>query len=107
MELRRARWLEKIAKMDETRGPRKMLVAWTPQARSAGRPKQTIKRAYADTVTNQLGFENDGFNTWMTVAKDHRTWARNTETQLKLVRNTYKPHKKRKTNQSESDEGTG
>ena len=107
MELRRARWLEKIAKMDETRGPRKMLVAWTPQARSAGRPKQTIKRAYADTVTNQLGFENDGFNTWMTVAKDYRTWARNTETQLKLARNTYKPHKKRKTNQSESDEGTG
>ena len=27
MELRRARWLEKIAKMDETRGPRKILVA--------------------------------------------------------------------------------
>ena len=42
MELRRARWLEKITNMDETRGPRKMLVAWTPQARSAGRPKQSL-----------------------------------------------------------------
>ncbi len=37
MELRRARWLEKICHMRSDRGPRKILVAWTRNERPKGR----------------------------------------------------------------------
>ena len=59
MELRRARWLEKLANMPATRNPRKTLITWTPQPRPAGRPIQTTKKAYAHTLEKELNLSSD------------------------------------------------
>ena len=56
LELRRARWLEKIAHMDETKNTRKFLVAWTSKPRPPGRPQQTSRHSYARTLKNNLKF---------------------------------------------------
>ena len=37
LELRRARWLEKLAHMDHTRAPRLLLGSWIPQPRNKGK----------------------------------------------------------------------
>ena len=42
MEMRRAKWLEKIAYMPSTRNQRKLFVSWVRAPRPPGRPKQTI-----------------------------------------------------------------
>ena len=61
MELRRARWLEKISHMEATRMPRKLLGAWINQARrngKSGRSQNTIRHAYADSLRT-LGFSGN------------------------------------------------
>jgi hypothetical protein len=96
MELRRARWLEKIANMDETRNPRKLLQAWTPQARLRGRPYQTIGRGYRHTVEHYLKTEPE-FSNWLPIARDHpHYWRDWVEGKLKLKKGTYRPLKKRR-----------
>ena len=96
MELRRARWLEKMSNMPANRNPRKVLISWTQQKRPVGRPKQTIRHGYATTVVKSLGFDNAGLNSWMTVAKDHSSWAQQVELHLELPTDTYKPFKQRR-----------
>ena len=96
MELRRARWLEKLAKMPATRNPRKVFVSWTPKARPIGRPTQSIRHGYATTVETSLGFQNSNFNTWMGVAKNHQQWANRVEKYLGLRPGTYKKFKIRR-----------
>ena len=49
VELRRTRWLKKLANMGEKRNPSKLLGSWLPYARrngEPGRPQQTIRHAY-------------------------------------------------------------
>ena len=96
MELRRARWLEKIANMPSARNPRKVLVAWTPQPRPVGGPKQTIRHGYAATVESSLQFSNSGFDSWLKAARNHHEWANQVESSLQLESGTYKPFKKRR-----------
>ena len=43
MELRRFRWLEKIAKMNNKRAPKKLINAWLPQTRPPHGPQQIKK----------------------------------------------------------------
>ena len=55
MEMRRAKWLEKLAHMPSTRNPRKLFVKWIHAPRPIGRLKQTIRRSYAVTLEENLG----------------------------------------------------
>ena len=92
VELRRARWLEKIANMSEKRNPRKLIGAWLPYARrngTSGRPQQTIRHAYVQTLIT-LGFTKDcTFETWMKEAKDRIKWAKRVEHYLDLPKGSY------------------
>ena len=96
MELRRARWLEKLANMKSTRNPRKILHAWihdTP--RPTGRPKQTIRRALAITLDKSLKLDTH-LKKWIPIARNHSRWARHVEQSLDIKKGTYKPFKHRR-----------
>jgi hypothetical protein len=69
MGMRRCRWLSKLSAMEKSRS-RKILGAWCPTPRKAGRPKQTICHAYLATL-ERLGFkgEKGQLKEWMTVAR--------------------------------------
>ena len=82
MELRRARWLEKLALMNETRGPRKILVSWIQEPRKQGGQRKTIRSGYADTIEDNLGFEDSKLSTLMEAAS-HHWW--NMEWLIKVV----------------------
>jgi hypothetical protein len=73
LELRRCRWLLKLTKMDDKRGPRKILAAWCPAARPDGKPQQTIRHGHAKTLET-LGFGSTRLGDWMTLAKDEKRW---------------------------------
>ena len=95
MELRRARWLEKLANMPETRNPRKILVAWTPNPRPTGRPgAQTIRHAYAHTLEKELNISSQ-LKVWIPEARNHENWAQRVEHSLDLAKGTHKPYKLR------------
>ncbi len=61
MEMRRCRWLSKLSAMEESRSPRRILGAWCDTARPAGRPQQTIRRAYVTTLRT-LGLNKEKGN---------------------------------------------
>ena len=89
MELRRARWLQKLATMDENRNPRKILLAWTPEPRPAGRPFQTVNKAYAHTVKNVLEMDTR-LDTWIPIARDTpMEWGKIVEEKLDLTEGSY------------------
>jgi hypothetical protein len=96
MELRRARWLEKISHMGSDRGPRKILVAWTTNERPRGRPQQTIRHGLASTLTDHLKLPSPKMNDWIKLASNHKEWGEHVEVKLGLAPATYKPHAKRK-----------
>ena len=96
MELRRARWLEKLSHMGAERGPRKILVAWTTNQRPRGRPQQTIRHGLAATITDHLDFPTAKMNDWMKLATDNERWGKHVENKLRLVPSTYKPYAKRR-----------
>ena len=95
MELRRARWLQKLANMPGTRNPRRIFVAWIPKPRPIGRPDQTIKRSYAHTIEKELNLHDSGLQTWIAIAKDHKQWAKQVENGLKLGKGNFSQLKKR------------
>jgi hypothetical protein len=76
MEMRRCQWLSKLSAMKESRSPRRMVGAWCPTPRPAGRPQQTIRHAYISTL-KKLDFEEEKgqIREWMTVARDRPAWA--------------------------------
>ena len=75
MEMRRAKWLEKLAHMPSTQNPRKLFVTWIHAPRPIGRPKQTIRHSYAVTLKENLGYKGDSsYNAWMNDAKNPATW---------------------------------
>ena len=90
MEMRRAKWLEKIANMSPSRNPRKLFMSWVRAPRPTGRPKQTIRRGYADTIENSLGYKNCSYKFWMSDAKNPTEWKTRVETNLSLNDGTYK-----------------
>ena len=95
MELRRARWLEKISHMGADRGPRKVIVAWTTNERPKGRPQQTIRHGLATTITDHLDLPTAKMNDWIKLASDNKKWGEHVESKLKLAPSTYKPYAKR------------
>ena len=97
MELRRARWLEKLANMDlNGRNPGKLLQAWLPTPRPVGRPFQSIGRGYKHSMENIIGLSPD-FQAWMPLAKNNpSTWRSVIELNLGLKKGAYRPLKKTK-----------
>ena len=93
MELRRAKWLEKLSHMQSNRNPRKFLVAWMPNPRNSGRPQQTIRHGYASSLEKNLGFSNSNLPNWIPIAQNHKSWARHVESILQLEPGTYKSRK--------------
>jgi hypothetical protein len=91
MELRRTRWLEKLATANSTRNPRKLLVEWMTTPRPSGRPQQIIRHGYARSI--EILFPNSKLKTWMPTAQDHDKWAEHVEVALNLPPSTYKPQK--------------
>ena len=90
IELRRARWLEKISHMNDTRAPRKLIVAWIPNARPTGKPQQTIRHGYATTLQDNLN-TSPKLSEWIPMARNHAQWASHVETNLGITSGTYKP----------------
>lgn len=90
IELRRARWLEKISHMNDTRAPRKLLVSWLPTARPTGKPQQTIRHGYATTLQDNLNTSPD-LREWIPIAQNHTQWASHVEKNLGIPDGTYKP----------------
>ena len=91
IELRRARWLEKLANMKHDGIPRKLLGSWIPLPRKnglSGRPQQTIRHAYVKTL-HTLGFKNTDFNSWMTEANNRKIWGKRVEHFLGLPEGSY------------------
>ena len=98
LELRRARWLEKLALMSCKRGPRNVLLSWIyKKARRQGGQQQHISTSLSNTLMDSLHFETDQLNDWMLEAKlEPKKWAIRIETALNLVPKTYVPLKLRK-----------
>ena len=84
VELRKCRWLHKLAKMSETRFPRLLLGAWLPASRLLGRPQQTIRHSYHHASCNVLSFDSSDFSEWMPMARDTSRWSERVETHLDL-----------------------
>ena len=50
IEIRQLKWVGKIASMDFTRMPRKILACWTQNPRKKGRPQFNIRNSYANAL---------------------------------------------------------
>ena len=98
LELRRARWLEKLALMSCKRGPRNVLLSWIyKKARKQGLQQQHISTSLSNTLIDSLHFETDQLNDWMLEEKlEPKTWANRIEKALNLVPKIYVPLKLRK-----------
>ena len=70
LELRRARWLEKLALMSCKQGPRNALLSWIyNEPRKQGGQQQHITTSLSNTLIDSLHFEIDQLNDWMSKAK--------------------------------------
>ena len=85
MELKRSKWLQKLANHDYSRNPRKLLKAWLYNVkRPVGRTQQTIKKSLSYTLTNSLGL-SDNLNDWIEIAKDKLSWNATITRSLNLI----------------------
>ena len=56
---RQARWIGKIAEMEESRMPRKMISAWVSNPRPVGRPLTTIRHTYLHVLRRMGVIDED------------------------------------------------
>ena len=90
LELQRARWLKKIALMNNNRGPKNALRSWIyNKSRKQGCQQQNIRTSLSITLTDSLHFKSGKINDWMLEAKEPKKWANQIETALNLVPKTY------------------
>ena len=61
-----------------------------PTPRPPGRPRQTIRHGYAETLKTFYGEGNTSFNHWMEEAKNPNAWKDRVEDKLGLKPGTYK-----------------
>ena len=95
---------EKLALMDDNRGPKNTLCSWIyNKSRKQGDQQQNIKTSSSITsitsitLTDSLQFVTDNMNGWMLEAKlEPKKWVNRIETALNLVPETYEPLKLRK-----------
>jgi len=90
IHLRRARRLEKMARMPDTRIQRKLLSAWINLPRPTGRPQKSTRGAFADTLI-ALNMSPDGnLAEWIPLARDPVGWAKTVEQTLNLKEGSYR-----------------
>ena len=92
IELQRARWIEKLAKMTENRTTRKLMTSWISQPRPTGRPQNTIRSGYAKTIARFLNKDNCKYEgelaSWVNTATSSE-WGNLIETKLSLKKGAY------------------
>jgi hypothetical protein len=74
---RQLKWIGKIARMDEERAPRRLVIAsWCGNPRKAGRPQYTYRNSYAEAIAKVIpGLPQDArLQEWIPIAKDERAW---------------------------------
>ena len=82
IEMRRTKWLQKLANMNYNRKPKKVLKCWiskAPRPRPVGRRQECIETSLSKMITNSLGL-NDNLNNWMTSDKDRHESIANSNT---------------------------
>ena len=89
LELSQDRWLEKLALMDDNRGPKDALCSWIyNKSRKKCSQQQKSRTSLSIVITDSLQFETDNMNEWMPEAKlEPKKWTNGIETALKLVPN--------------------
>jgi hypothetical protein len=92
IHLRRARWLEKIARMPTDRPQRKLITAWINSPRPTGRPQTTTRATFAKTLGNLFDIElfNGDLATWVPTARQPAVWGKLVEQSLGLEENSYR-----------------
>jgi hypothetical protein len=74
---RQLQWIGKVVRMDESRAPPRLMMAWTTNPRKPGRPQNTYRNSYAQAI-NQILPECDPIagvaKTWMAEAKNEEDW---------------------------------
>ena len=71
LELRKARWLEKLAHMNDNQGPKNALCSWIyKEPRKQGGQQQHIRTSLSITLTDSLYFKSDKMNDWLLEAKE-------------------------------------
>ena len=77
---RQHNWAGKIARMNETRLPKRILTAWCPTIRKRGRPianpRTSIRDLLTDTLPGITEEHNGAFRSedWFTCAQDLTVW---------------------------------
>jgi hypothetical protein len=73
---RQLKWIGKIARMNESRAPRRLMASWCDNPRKAGRPQVTYRNSFAETIAKVIpGLPQDArLQEWITVAKEERAW---------------------------------
>ena len=91
--LRRARWLEKLANMKQDCTPHMRLGAWIINPRrngTADRSQQSIRHAFVNTLNTSLGFINTDLVSWMEVAKSREILGKGIEYFPRLPEASYR-----------------
>ena len=93
LELRRSRWLEKLAHMNNRKFPRLLLGAWINKSRrneKAGRSQHAIRHAYV-SILQKLGYTDKKltFNIWMTDVRNRNISSKRVENFLSLPEGSY------------------
>ena len=71
LELRRTKWLEKLALVNDNKGPKNLLHSWIyNKLRKQGGQQQHIRSSLSITLTDSLHFESEKMNHWMLEAKE-------------------------------------
>jgi hypothetical protein len=99
IHLHRARWLQKIAKMDTDRLPKRLLNAWKQSPRMPHRPQKTIREAFRTTLSEILKREKTwkgDLIDWIPLANNDRAWSDLVEKGLGLEKGQYYEKTKRK-----------
>jgi hypothetical protein len=74
---RQLQWIGKVARMHESRMPRKLLMSWIGHERKPGRPQIMYRNTFAQAIHNAIPTYDPIKGTakaWMTCAKDEPDW---------------------------------
>ena len=92
MELRRARWLEKLSHMSSNRVPRILLGSWIKKTRRNGqadRDQNDIRHGYVSKLETLSFSGNFKFSDWMKEFRDRKIWSKLVEYFLNLPEGNY------------------
>ena len=73
---RQLRWIGKMARMEDNRLPKQLMIAWCAHPRPRGRPQQTIRNCHVQAIQRILPTVSDNAHVseWTHLAKEPQTW---------------------------------